>query len=85
MSSDSDDDGSTGRGGGGSADSNAGGGFGMDLTGILFGNIDSEGRLMDDDAGNAFDPEFREHISSLSKYVYSKAVIAVVIVFFLWS
>ncbi|XP_011211666.2 transcription initiation factor TFIID subunit 1 isoform X2 [Bactrocera dorsalis] len=67
MSSDSDDDGSTGRGGGGSADSNAGGGFGMDLTGILFGNIDSEGKLMDDDAGNAFDPEFREHISSLAK------------------
>ncbi|XP_017474029.1 PREDICTED: transcription initiation factor TFIID subunit 1 isoform X2 [Rhagoletis zephyria] len=67
MSSDSDDDGSTGRGGGGSADSCAGGGFGFDLTGILFGNIDSEGKLVDDDNGNPFDPEFREHISSLSK------------------
>ncbi|XP_004536590.1 transcription initiation factor TFIID subunit 1 isoform X1 [Ceratitis capitata] len=66
MSSDSDDDGSTGRGGGGSADS-TGGGFGMDLTGILFGNIDSEGKLVDDDAENAFDSEFREHIGSLSK------------------
>uniref|UniRef100_A0A0A1XJA3 Transcription initiation factor TFIID subunit n=1 Tax=Zeugodacus cucurbitae TaxID=28588 RepID=A0A0A1XJA3_ZEUCU len=67
MSSDSDDDGSTGRGGGGSADSCAGGGFGLDLTGILFGNIDSEGKLVDDEAGNAFDPEFRENIASLSK------------------
>ncbi|XP_011186353.2 transcription initiation factor TFIID subunit 1 isoform X5 [Zeugodacus cucurbitae] len=67
MSSDSDDEGSTGRGGGGSADSCAGGGFGLDLTGILFGNIDSEGKLVDDEAGNAFDPEFRENIASLSK------------------
>lgn len=74
MSSDSDDDGSTGRGGGGSADSNAGGGYGMDLTGILFGNIDSEGKLVDDEAGNAFDSEFREHMSSLSKYVYAAAI-----------
>ncbi|XP_067618163.1 transcription initiation factor TFIID subunit 1 isoform X3 [Eurosta solidaginis] len=68
MSSDSDEDGSTGRGGGGSADSCAGGGFGMDLTGILFGNIDSEGKLVDeDDARSGFDSEFREHIGSLSK------------------
>lgn len=68
MDSDSDDEGSVGNdnGGGGSG----GGGFGIDLTGILFGNIDSEGKLIDDDdAGAAFDPEMREHLSSLAKYV----------------
>ncbi|XP_030373648.1 transcription initiation factor TFIID subunit 1 isoform X4 [Scaptodrosophila lebanonensis] len=57
--SDSDDEGSIGNGGGD---------VGMDLTGILFGNIDSEGKLMDDDGGaHAFDAELRENLSSLSK------------------
>ncbi|EDW81773.2 uncharacterized protein Dwil_GK12244 [Drosophila willistoni] len=42
--------------------------LGMDLTGILFGNIDSDGRLLDDDDGNGkFDAEFRENLGSLSK------------------
>ncbi|XP_017030698.1 transcription initiation factor TFIID subunit 1 isoform X2 [Drosophila kikkawai] len=63
-SDNSDDEGSIGNGG---AD------MGMDLTGILFGNIDSEGRLLDDDdgdsgrAGTGFDAELRENISSLGK------------------
>ncbi|XP_037728762.1 transcription initiation factor TFIID subunit 1 isoform X4 [Drosophila subpulchrella] len=46
-------------------------GNGLDLTGILFGNIDSEGRLLDDDGegrgGTGFDAELRENIGSLSK------------------
>ncbi|KAI9580485.1 transcription initiation factor TFIID subunit 1 isoform X1 [Glossina fuscipes] len=67
MDSDSDDEGSVGNDNGGGG-SNGGGGFGIDLTGILFGNIDSEGKLIDDDdAGAAFDPEMREHLSSLAK------------------
>lgn len=57
METDSDDDGSSGHGGG----------LGMDLTGILFGNIDSDGKLVDDESDNAFDPELKEHLSSLSK------------------
>lgn len=64
MDTDSDDDGSIGNDGGGS---NHGGDFGIDLTGILFGNIDSEGKLMDDDEEGAFDPELKEHLGSLSK------------------
>nr|XP_016938069.2 transcription initiation factor TFIID subunit 1 isoform X3 [Drosophila suzukii] len=46
-------------------------GNGLDLTGILFGNIDSEGRLLEDDGegrgGTGFDAELRENIGSLSK------------------
>ncbi|EDW96463.1 transcription initiation factor TFIID subunit 1 isoform X1 [Drosophila yakuba] len=47
-------------------------GNGLDLTGILFGNIDSEGRLLQDDdgegrGGTGFDAELRENIGSLSK------------------
>ncbi|XP_016997521.2 transcription initiation factor TFIID subunit 1 isoform X5 [Drosophila takahashii] len=47
-------------------------GNGLDLTGILFGNIDSEGRLLEDDegegrGGGGFDAELRENIGSLSK------------------
>lgn len=63
-SDNSDDEGSIGNGGGD---------MGMDLTGILFGNIDSEGRLLDDDdgesgrTGTGFDAELRENISSLGK------------------
>ncbi|XP_013119085.1 transcription initiation factor TFIID subunit 1 isoform X2 [Stomoxys calcitrans] len=56
MDSDSDDDGSIGGGGGGFV--------GIDF---LFGNIDSEGKLMDDDAVGAFDPEIKEHLGSLAK------------------
>lgn len=53
----------------GSIGGNAGNELGMDLTGILFGNIDSEGKLMDDDdeKGHIFDAELRENLSSLSK------------------
>ncbi|XP_055848385.1 transcription initiation factor TFIID subunit 1 isoform X1 [Episyrphus balteatus] len=55
MDSDSDDDGSgSGQGG-------------FDMTGILFGNIDSDGKLVDD-VGNAFDPETKKHLASLSKF-----------------
>ncbi|KPU79562.1 uncharacterized protein Dana_GF17182, isoform D [Drosophila ananassae] len=62
-SDNSDDEGSIGNGGGD---------LGMDLTGILFGNIDSEGRLLDDEdgegrGGSGFDTELRENIGSLSK------------------
>lgn len=62
-SDNSDDEGSIGNGGGD---------LGMDLTGILFGNIDSEGRLLDDEdgegrGGSGFDAELRENIGSLSK------------------
>ncbi|XP_037823798.1 transcription initiation factor TFIID subunit 1 isoform X1 [Lucilia sericata] len=69
MDTDSDDEGSIGNGDGGSQSSQQGGegGFGIDLTGILFGNIDSEGKLMDDDGGGGFDSEFREHLGSLAK------------------
>lgn len=70
MDTDSDDDGSIGNGEGGSQSSQHGGegGFGIDLTGILFGNIDSEGKLMDDEDGSgAFDSEFRENLGSLAK------------------
>lgn len=69
MDTDSDDDGSIGNEEGGSQSSQQGGegGFGMDLTGILFGNIDSDGKLMDDDGAGAFDSEFREHLGSLAK------------------
>jgi len=46
-------------------------GNGLDLTGILFGNIDSEGRLLEDEGegrgGTGFDAELRENIGSLSK------------------
>ncbi|XP_036675248.3 transcription initiation factor TFIID subunit 1 isoform X5 [Drosophila suzukii] len=46
-------------------------GNGLDLTGILFGNIDSEGRLLEDDGegrgSTGFDAELRENIGSLSK------------------
>ncbi|XP_017130744.1 transcription initiation factor TFIID subunit 1 isoform X3 [Drosophila elegans] len=47
-------------------------GNGLDLTGILFGNIDSEGRLLEDDdgegrGGTGFDAELRENIGSLAK------------------
>ncbi|XP_034664077.1 transcription initiation factor TFIID subunit 1 isoform X4 [Drosophila subobscura] len=59
LSDNSDDEGSIGNGGGD---------FGMDLTGILFGNIDSDGRLLaDDERGNGFDAELRENLGSLSK------------------
>lgn len=53
----------------GSIGGNAGNELGMDLTGILFGNIDSEGKLMDDgdEKGHIFDAELRENLSSLSK------------------
>ncbi|XP_032593428.1 transcription initiation factor TFIID subunit 1 isoform X2 [Drosophila grimshawi] len=53
----------------GSIGGNAANDMGIDLTGILFGNIDSEGKLMDDDddKGSAFDAELRENLSSLSK------------------
>ncbi|XP_034132637.1 transcription initiation factor TFIID subunit 1 isoform X4 [Drosophila guanche] len=58
-SDNSDDEGSIGNGGGD---------FGMDLTGILFGNIDSDGRLLaDDERENGFDAELRENLGSLSK------------------
>lgn len=57
MDSDSDDD-----------HSSENGGNGIDLTGILFGNIDSEGRLVDD-VDDAFDSELKDHLSSLSKWV----------------
>ncbi|XP_073816142.1 TATA-box binding protein associated factor 1 isoform X2 [Musca autumnalis] len=67
MDTDSDDDGSMGNGSNHGGSNHGGGGFGIDLTGILFGNIDSEGKLMDDDGAGAFDPELKEHLSSLSK------------------
>ncbi|KAM7364185.1 TATA-box binding protein associated factor 1 isoform 2-T2 [Cochliomyia hominivorax] len=70
MDTDSDDEGSIGHDDGGSQDGSqqgGEGGFGMDLTGILFGNIDSEGKLMDDDGGGGFDSEFKEHLGSLAK------------------
>ena len=69
MDSDSDDDGSIGNGENDSQSSQQGGeeGFGIDLTGILFGNIDSDGKLMDDDGGSGFDSEFRENLGSLAK------------------
>lgn len=35
----------------------------VDLTGFLFGNIDSEGRLEDD----IFDNESKKHLSSLAR------------------
>ncbi|XP_003736702.3 transcription initiation factor TFIID subunit 1 isoform X2 [Drosophila pseudoobscura] len=58
-SDNSDDEGSIGNGGGD---------FGMDLTGILFGNIDSDGRLLaDDERGQGFDAELRENLGSLAK------------------
>lgn len=37
----------------------------VDLTGFLFGNIDSEGRLEDD----IFDNESKKHLSSLARYL----------------
>lgn len=37
----------------------------VDLTGFLFGNIDSEGRLEDD----IFDPESKKHLASLSRFI----------------
>lgn len=37
----------------------------VDLTGFLFGNIDSEGRLVDD----IFDNESKKHLSSLARYL----------------
>lgn len=54
----------------GSIGGNAANDMGIDLTGILFGNIDSEGKLVDDedDKGHAFDAELRENLGSLSKY-----------------
>lgn len=69
MDTDSDDEGSIGNDDNGSQSSQQGGegGFGIDLTGILFGNIDSEGKLVDDDGGGGFDSEFREHLGSLAK------------------
>lgn len=69
MDSDSDEDGSIGNGDACSQSSQHGGdsGFGFDLTGILFGNIDSEGKLVDDDGCDAFDPDFKEHLGSLAK------------------
>ncbi|KRF83072.1 transcription initiation factor TFIID subunit 1 isoform X6 [Drosophila virilis] len=53
----------------GSIGGNAANDMGIDLTGILFGNIDSEGKLVDDDddRGHVFDAELRENLSSLSK------------------
>ncbi|XP_030243753.1 transcription initiation factor TFIID subunit 1 isoform X6 [Drosophila navojoa] len=53
----------------GSVGGNAVNDMGIDLTGILFGNIDSEGKLVDDedDRGHTFDAELRENLSSLSK------------------
>lgn len=36
----------------------------VDLTGFLFGNIDSDGRLVDD----IFDNESKKHLSSLARY-----------------
>jgi len=36
---------------------------GVDLTGFLFGNIDSSGRLEDD----IFDSESKKHLASLSR------------------
>ncbi|KAL7730813.1 hypothetical protein ACLKA6_003581 [Drosophila palustris] len=53
----------------GSIGGNAANDMGLDLTGILFGNIDSEGKLVDDEdeQGHAFDAELRENLSSLSK------------------
>lgn len=50
MSSDSDD---------------SSGNVGVDLTGILFGNIDSSGRLESD----LLDNETKNHLSSLARYV----------------
>lgn len=64
MDTDSDDDGSIGNGSNHGGSNHEGGGLGIDLTGILFGNIDSEGKLMDDDH---FDPEMKEHLGSLAK------------------
>lgn len=51
MSSDSDDDSNNGN-------------YGADLTGILFGNIDSTGRLESD----LLDNETKNHLSSLARY-----------------
>lgn len=42
-------------------------GLGIDLTGILFGNIDSEGKLVDEGESSAFDADLREHLGSLSR------------------
>lgn len=67
MDTDSDDDGSIGNGSNHGGSNHDGGGFGIDLTGILFGNIDSEGKLVDEDGAGAFDSEFKEHLGSLSK------------------
>lgn len=36
----------------------------VNLTGFLFGNIDSEGRLVDD----IFDNESKKHLGSLARY-----------------
>ncbi|XP_017847616.1 transcription initiation factor TFIID subunit 1 isoform X2 [Drosophila busckii] len=60
--SDNDSDDGSINGGNGAND------MSMDLTGILFGNIDSEGKLLDDDEqGQTFGAELRENLSSLSK------------------
>lgn len=42
--------------------------LGFDLTGILFGNIDSKGRLMDEGDNGAFDGEFKNSLASLGRY-----------------
>lgn len=41
--------------------------MGFDLTGILFGNIDSEGKLVDEGDNNAFDGEFKNSMASLGR------------------
>lgn len=38
----------------------------VDLTGFLFGNIDSDGRLVDD----IFDSESKRQLSSLGRYIF---------------
>ncbi|KAH8381371.1 hypothetical protein KR093_003697 [Drosophila rubida] len=66
--SDNDSDDGSNEGGNAAIEANEMGG--MDLTGILFGNIDSDGKLLDDDddrGGQAFNAELRENLSSLAK------------------